>query len=342
MIQPTDLMYVGGASLTLSILLVALVRSNARPLGLVDPVTPRSSHDVPVPRGGGVGFIVPLILAVAIAPADSPARTILSTLAITIVAVLGWWDDRASLPIAPRLVGQLASGIAVAAMAVGLSGEYGSVPSGLVFLWWVFWTMSCVNVVNFLDGIDGLVAGQGLVFAAFAVVAAPEPSVTVPAVALSGGLLGFLAFNRPPARVFMGDVGSAALGVGFVVIGLEASRVRGWTVIHAFLPLAPMFVDEVLTMARRLSGGERLWRPHRTHVYQIAARVAGHGPVSAAYAALSMGGAMVALSWPHSTAAFAVAATTYIILTALILWVVRGASHGAIDRARSTDRDASS
>jgi Fuc2NAc and GlcNAc transferase len=338
-VTPVGLIYVAGVALVVSVLLVTLVRRHATQLGMMDPVTPRSSHTVPVPRGGGIGFVVPLTVAVAVVPGDSPGRSLAAALTLAFVAVLGWQDDRRSLPIGPRLAGQVAAGLVVAALTVGagVGGVGPATPAAMAVVWWVFWTVSCVNVVNFLDGIDGLVAGQGLVFAAFAVASSFDPEVTIPAIALAGGLLGFLAYNRPPARVFMGDVGSAALGIAFVVIGTRTMEVRGWTAIHAFLPLAPMFVDELMTMGRRVREGNRLWRPHRTHTYQIAARVVGHGPVSAGYAALSLAGGWVALTWPRPGLVFAVAATVYVALTALTLAVVHRAARTSLDRVRPPD-----
>ncbi len=147
---------------------------------------------------------------------------------------------------------------------------------GLLWVWWV-------NLFNFMDGIDGLagseaaaIAGGLLLFAALG--SGTDPAVAVLAAAVLGAALGFLSWNWSPARVFLGDVGSIPLGylTGFLLIGLA---LRGYWKIALILPLY-FLADATITLLRRLTQGERVWRPHRQHYYQQAVRRGlGHAAV---------------------------------------------------------------
>lgn len=293
---------------------VEVVRRYALSSGLMDVPNRRSSHEVPTPRGGGVGIVLPVLSILAVAGwlrEPDPTSSYVGGLAVLLTAVVGWLDDRSTLPILPRLAVHVAAGALVAFLVMRQS------PSGLLWIsggmaaagLWAFWTVSAINVVNFMDGTDGLVGVQAVVYAGFcAVVLHGSPAASV-AHALLGASAGFLLFNWPPARIFMGDVGSGALGVVFVLLGLYTVRRLEWTVVHAFFPLMPMFVDELLTLIRRLADGEKPWKAHRRHVYQVLVREGWpHGRVALLYGFLAAVCAGYVLLVPDADTAFAVGA----------------------------------
>src|SRR5574337_928508 len=198
--------------------------------GLLDLPGQRRSHEVPTPRGGGIGIVVAMLACLAgvgwSLRAVSPSPGLLGGLcvALALVALAGWWDDHRSLPIWPRLGIQ---GLAVALFSLCLL-------TGGPAWWWLplllvggVWS---INLHNFMDGIDGLLAqqtifvGSGLASLAWA---AGQPALSLLAACLATSALGFWCFNRPPARIFMGDVGSGS--VGLLIFALIASiSISGW------------------------------------------------------------------------------------------------------------------
>lgn len=276
---------------------VGLVRRYALARAILDHPNQRSSHRAPTPRGGGLGMVGTfLVLALAMPGWWSQLWTV--CLGVAGVAAVGWWDDRGHVPVRLRLGVHLLA----AATLLPLALLPGPVPSWMgmaAALWWVFWGISAINVVNFMDGIDGLVASQMLLFglhlalgAAGAVPGSPEAIVEPSSgLAWGWGLLlaavtaGFLVWNRPPARIFMGDVGSGTLGLLSVAGGLLLMREVGVALVPAFLPLAPLFLDATWTLVRRWRRGERVWEAHRSHLYQRLANGGwGHGRVTMLYA----------------------------------------------------------
>jgi UDP-N-acetylmuramyl pentapeptide phosphotransferase/UDP-N-acetylglucosamine-1-phosphate transferase len=142
-----------------------------------------------------------------------------------------------------------------------------------------------VNVWNFMDGIDGLAASQAVLVAlAYGALAHPGPAAWL-AIALAASCLGFLPFNVPRARIFLGDVGSGALG--YLVAALVAWTVflphGGWRMVTMLLPLSAFLIDASLTLLMRMLQRQRWWLPHTEHAYQHWARGQGHGLVTLAY-----------------------------------------------------------
>jgi UDP-N-acetylmuramyl pentapeptide phosphotransferase/UDP-N-acetylglucosamine-1-phosphate transferase len=161
-----------------------------------------------------------------------------------------------------------------------MGGDWGTATaSGLLAL-------ILVNVWNFMDGIDGLAASQAVLVAmAYGALAQLGSPAWWLAVALAGSCLGFLPYNVPRARIFLGDVGSGALG--YLVATLVACAVflphGGWRVPTMLLPLAAFLIDASLTLLMRVCKGQRWWLPHTEHAYQHWARRRGHGLVTLAY-----------------------------------------------------------
>lgn len=263
-----------------SLLLVGLWRALALRRAWLDHPNARSSHHRPTPTGAGVALLAALLLA-ALPAAGAADRRLLAAFApgAVLLAAVGLLDDRRGLPIGLRLAAQAAATAWLLwALAVPLPWWPVLLPA---VLWWI-------NLYNFMDGIDGIAAGEALAVAAAALILGAAGLPAPPAVlgAAAGAAAGFLYWNRPPARVFMGDAGSAPLGLLFAAPAIDAfpdpAALAAWLI----LPGA-FVVDASATLAMRALAGEPVHRPHRSHAYQIAARRWGHGPVSLAYAALT-------------------------------------------------------
>lgn len=294
-----------GATLA-SVTIVGTVRWVGRARGWLDVPNERSSHRRPTPTAGGIGIVVPFLLALALLPQALPARAIaVCVAALAAVAAIGLVDDLVGLGAAPRLAVHALAGLAIAGSAGTAVTDASGWAVGAAVAGWMFATVASINVVNFMDGIDGLIGTTALVFGLFCAIAiGPGDPLAGGALALAGASLGFLVLNRPPATIFMGDVGSGALGAAFIVLGLLTIAARGWSAFHAFLPLAPLVLDEMLTMAGRLARGENVFRAHRSHVYQVLVAAGwSHGRVTAMYGSASALLGVAALSAPHPTPA---------------------------------------
>ena len=273
--------------------LTGLLRRVLLRLEVLDRPNHRSSHRAPVPRGGGLA-VVASVVALAAAPALWPGlgAPLLPWpwLALALaLALLSFRDDRTPLPVSVRLLAHVA---AVAAALPALA-DIGSVTQGLLPVWadlalaglaWV----AFLNFFNFMDGIDGMAAVEttaiGLGAALIGLAAGGV---------MAGAALGFLVWNRHPARIFLGDAGSVPLGflLGGVLLALAAN---GQWAAALILP-AYYLGDAGLTMARRLLRGERIWEAHRSHFYQRAAQaLASHAPVVRAVALANL--ALIALA----------------------------------------------
>jgi UDP-N-acetylmuramyl pentapeptide phosphotransferase/UDP-N-acetylglucosamine-1-phosphate transferase len=254
----------------------ALARPNAR-----------SSHKVPTPQGGGIAVVTATLAVSALGLAATGALpaglwTVLS--AAVFLGVVGAFDDLRPIAVAPRLFLQLAAAVA---MLAALPAELRIVEAAP---WWleralllvgVLWF---VNLTNFMDGLDWMtVAGIGPLLAALTIVGVCgglPAQATIVAGALGGALLGFAPFNRPVARLFLGDVGS--LPIGLLVAWLLITLASRHFAAALLLPLYYL-ADATVTLLRRLARGEQFWIAHRFHFYQRATdngfpvlAVAGH------------------------------------------------------------------
>jgi UDP-N-acetylmuramyl pentapeptide phosphotransferase/UDP-N-acetylglucosamine-1-phosphate transferase len=278
-----------------ALVLVGLVRRLALRHGVLDHPTQRSSHAIATPRGGGLGLVL-AVLGVSAWRATHPVRwtLLLLLVAAAAIALVGWLDDRRGLSVRARLVVHVMAGAAVGAMAAASPSS--AAVAFLLFAGWTFWTVSSINLVNFMDGINGLVASQ---IAVFAVSLASFPDhgnvAAIVAMSVAGACLGFLPWNFPHARIFLGDVGSGALGFLVPMLALLALQEQGIDVVRAHLPLLPLFGDATWTIFRRWRNGERLTAPHRSHLYQrLANDGLGHTPVTVMYTVAAVCGALAA------------------------------------------------
>jgi UDP-N-acetylmuramyl pentapeptide phosphotransferase/UDP-N-acetylglucosamine-1-phosphate transferase len=284
----TGVLVLAGTALA-SALIVRAVRDFAHRRALLDLPNDRSSHDVPKPRLGGIGVVVPVLgVGVGLVVLGQAPPALLVPLAATgLVAVLGVVDDLRPLPARVRFGVQvvLASAVVAASWnrlpaAAGALGAY--LPAPILAVLAVVWITWLTNLYNFMDGIDGL-AGAQAVIASLGLAAVAASAAAGPAgwllLALAGASAGFLAFNFPPSSIFLGDVGSTAMGflVGVVPLLPGAGTVP---IEPVALALSLFVLDATWTLLRRVARGERWYTPHRTHLYQRpVVKGAGHRSV---------------------------------------------------------------
>lgn len=286
-----------GTSAALCWVLVFLVRRYALRRNIVDYPNARSSHTTPTPSAGGAGFVAAVLVAFATAEGSAlfEWRTATAIGGMLLIACVGWLDDRYSLGVKPRLAAHLAGVGAMLPLAL-LPTPVPAFMGISALLWWIVWGTTSINVVNFMDGIDGLVAAQILVFGTHLLLAAaPNGAAFHMGGALAGAALAFLWWNWVPAKIFMGDAGSGALGLAMALGGLLVLREGQVGIVKAYLPLYPLFLDATVTLIRRAARGERLTHAHRSHLYQqLANGSMGHARVSLLYAAAALVGLAVA------------------------------------------------
>jgi UDP-N-acetylmuramyl pentapeptide phosphotransferase/UDP-N-acetylglucosamine-1-phosphate transferase len=286
---------------------------------ILDCPNERSSHQVPIPRGGGIAVIGSTLLAWAVfARTESmPSGVFGIVLGAVLLAAVSWFDDLRGLSPIVRLLAQAAA-VAVGILVLpGPRDLFYLAAIGLVWIWWI-------NLFNFMDGIDGLAGteaaaiGAGLLLFA-GVGAGADPALRTLAAAVTGAAIGFLVWNWSPARIFLGDIGSVPLGyvLGFLLLDLAA---RGRWTIAVILPLY-FLADATITLVRRLLRGERVWQAHREHFYQHAVRRGlGHAAVVKRVIVADL--VLIGCGWAaengwSATALAASAATVAILLTAL-------------------------
>lgn len=300
---PAQLVYFTIVFVT-AVLFVGVVRRLAIAAGVMDHPTHRGSHHQSTPRGGGLGAIAAILLGFLWAGyATDRVRILAGVVACAVIATVGWLDDRGGLSVRIRLFAHVASGLVVGAVAVGMTPSM-NVPTLALGAAWLVWTVSSINLVNFMDGINGLVASQVAIFGASIAAFSCNSPVTFYGLAVAAGCLGFLPWNFPRARIFLGDVGSGALGFLIAVVGLIGVQDHCPNLAAAYLPLAPLFGDAIVTLVRRWRRGEKLTQAHRSHLYQrLANGGAGHTRVTLIFAAASLVGAVVAHAMTPQTSA---------------------------------------
>lgn len=179
------------------------------------------------------------------------------------LAAISFVDDRRGLPIGLRFGAHVAAAVVLAGWLS--AAPWWAVPILAVALVWM------VNLYNFMDGSDGLAGGMAVVgFGACAVGAAMggDGSLATGAAAVAAAAMGFLVFNFPPARVFMGDSGSIPLGFLAAALGLIGWSRGHWPPWFPVVAFGPFVADATVTLIRRMVRGERFWQAHRTHYYQ--------------------------------------------------------------------------
>ncbi|SFH29241.1 glycosyltransferase family 4 protein [Pseudomonas sp. NFACC45] len=281
------------ALFVLSYVLTAILRRYALSRSLLDVPNDRSSHSVSTPRGGGVAIVLTFLLALMVLfTGDLIARTTFSAMAGAgvLTAVIGFLDDHRHIAARWRLLAHFFAATwgvywlgglpPISLFGVSLElGGYGSLLAVIYLVW-------MLNLYNFMDGIDGIAAveaitvclGGGLLYWV-----SNAPDHIGSPVLLVACVAGFLCWNLPPAKIFMGDAGSGFLGLMIGMLTLQAAWISpslfwGWLIL-----LGVFIVDATFTLLCRFVRGDKIYEAHRSHAYQFASRRYGkHLPVTLA------------------------------------------------------------
>jgi len=281
-------------------ILTGIIRAYAIRASIIDIPNERSSHQHPTPRGGGLSFVITSILAFIAASAFTELSwniTLATILGGSVVALIGFWDDRGHVNAKWRLLAHFI------AAAIGLFflgpipsfdlfgstihlGLAGYILGALTIVW-------LINLSNFMDGIDGL-AGTEATMSAYGAAGLllwlNAPSTQwLPPLLFGTAVLGFLAWNFPPAKIFMGDAGSGFLGFMISILLLWNAHSAPKFLWIWLILMGVFIVDSTFTLIRRLFNQERVYEAHRSHAYQHAARQIGrHSPVTLTVAAINL------------------------------------------------------
>ncbi len=264
-------------SFLLSMCLTRMFMSPSSWLRVMDHPNERSLHTIPGPRAGGVAILVAFFVGMGMAAfflgaVISPVLLLCALL----IAVISFLDDYYSLSAALRFVIHfcaaallIVNGYDLAVLELpGLSWQWPESIALVVSCLFIVWS---INLYNFMDGMDGFAAGMAIVgFSCFALLGwqAQHQLFMMANLILVGAVSGFLLFNFPPARIFMGDTGSSTLGFFMAAFSLWASADEIFPIWIAVLVFSPFIVDASVTLIRRLLTGERVWEAHKSHFYQ--------------------------------------------------------------------------
>jgi len=272
--------------------------------GVVDVPNHRSSHSVPTPRGGGLACLTGVAVALVVAQLLSHRVPWVLIGGAVVLAAVGFADDHGGLSAFFRLAAQVAVG---AVMGHSVGGG-----------WWFLVAMLVVpvsvNGINFMDGINGITSLNIGAWGLTALVVGSSHSLVglqVIGAVTAGAALGFLPWNAPNAKLFLGDVGSYLLG-GLVSAGILLGAAQGAPISLLLAPLLLYVVDTGTVLAKRLVRGDALFEAHREHVYQRLVSDAGLPHIVVAILVVGLGVA-VTLAWAFLGIALAVAVTVTVV-----------------------------
>jgi UDP-N-acetylmuramyl pentapeptide phosphotransferase/UDP-N-acetylglucosamine-1-phosphate transferase len=264
-------------AVAISVVIIIALRPWLQRIALAKP-NARSSHSEPTPQGGGIAVIVATIVAAAGAlylfpsAASGTASLLPLFAAVIVIGAVGAADDIRPIGVAPRFLLQAFS---VALVIFALPHELRLAPFMPVVVERLLLTVGglwFVNLVNFMDGLDWMTAAEVVPITAalsiFGTLGFLRTTPTIISLALCGAMIGFAYFNRPVAKLFLGDVGSLPIGLllGWLLVQLAG---RGALAAAILLPLYYL-ADATITLVRRVIRGEKIWRAHRSHFYQRA------------------------------------------------------------------------
>ena len=320
----------------LSYVLTALMRRYAVSRELLDRPNERSSHLVATPRGGGVAIVLAFLVGLLVSWNQLSESVTLGLLFGGIgAAAVGFVDDHGHIPARWRLIAHFCCAAWILYWIdvprvewFGTTGDLGLL--GLVFA--ALYLVWMLNLYNFMDGIDGIASieavtvgvGGILVYAMAGLVITRD--LSLPAL-VGTAALGFLVWNFPPAKIFMGDAGSGFLGLMFGALSLHAAIAHPVLLWSWLVLLGVFIVDATVTLLRRLLRGDRIFEAHRSHAYQHASRDFGaHRPVTLAVAAINL---IWLIPWGLAIASGQVAGVVglviaYCPLLGLALWFKAG------------------
>lgn len=288
----------------------------------------RSLHVRATPSGGGLAVVASLLVADLlmrwVIPTGEPGSALLPHpnlfAAILLVAAVSWADDRRPLPPALRLL--VHAGAAFLITGADLTIGDGALARAASFLL-VVWS---INLFNFMDGMDGFAGGMAVIgfgaLAALGLVGGAD-DYALAALTVTGAFAGFLAWNFPPARIFLGDAGSAPLGLLAAAFSLWGIRAGIFAAPVPLLIFAPFWVDATLTLLRRLLRREKIWQAHCGHAYQRLVRAGwGHRKATLAEYTLMLICAVAAAAYQHSSAGPRLGILAGAVLVFLLSWLL--------------------
>jgi len=268
-------------SIFLSSISAILIHKFGFRIGLLDIPNERSSHTIPIPQSGGIGIWLAFILVGILF-----TKYQIFTIVAGIVGLIGLFEDRFTLSTKIRLLLQLIVSIVIVGMFLGLPQSTTAI---ILFLFWIIFVIGTTNFYNFMDGINGIAGLTGFLgfgfIAIFSFFIAKEQDIALMCIVISMACLGFLPFNFPKAKVFMGDIGSLFLGLVFASFVVKLS-----TTISAFLCIimfsCMFYADTIVTIFYRWQRGENIVKAHRKHLYQYMSNELSlpHWKVSLVYA----------------------------------------------------------
>jgi glycosyltransferase WbpL len=313
----------GLVAFLMAAVLTPLLAAWARRRNLLDIPNERSSHQVATPRIGGVAFALSLLAALWLAHVGahsvSPSAWLVVAAACGL-ALVGLIDDFRPLPALLRLAIQVGISILVAANATPPA----AIPTAVSIVVITLWTTAATNAFNFMDGIDGIGGGQAIAAGVgWLLVGRLIGSDDVALLGLLGAAApaGFLLYNWAPAKVFMGDVGSAFLGFLFAALPAVAGQARLELWVCAVLLLWPFLFDTALTLMQRIYRRENILAAHRSHLYQrLTASGLSHARVAVLYTVLAFTGVIAAVVVVSDSPGAPVIAVVIVGCSALSLW----------------------
>lgn len=305
--------------------------------GILDHPNERSSHSQSTPRGGGLSIAVCSSCAIVWFAVGRQIDLPLAAALVgggLLIAAIGFLDDRHSLPVGIRVFAHTVAAAWAVYLLDGLPpiriggqlvslGIWGNVAAVIAIVW-------VLNLFNFMDGIDGIAASEavflGAVGGALAIVFAKDFAVGYSAFVIAAATLAFLWWNWPPAKIFMGDVGSCYLGYTIAVLGVAAGRNSPVASLAWLILGGVFFADATTTLLVRLVRRQRIYAPHRDHAYQrLAVRWRSHRAVTLLVCAVNLVGLLpvAVFAFNHQQLAAPVAGITVVCLTAVV-FIVRG------------------
>lgn len=309
----------------------AIARRYALRRRMLDAPGERRSHQGEVPRGGGVGIIVGLVLIIIIL-AWRQALTIEEAVAVggglLLVGLTGWLDDHRPIPVFARMAMHLLAAGWLLWWLGGLAAIHIGVPVNLGMAGYAVAALGVVwltNLYNFMDGIDAFAAGEGMFAGTLMgvwLMLAGEHGLALLGFGIAAGCAGFLPWNLPPAKLFMGDVGSTGLGFVFAALVLRGEQTGAMASPIAMLVLGLFVFDATFTLVARVARRARWYTPHREHAYQYMVRSGlSHGRVVIRLMAVNLLVILPLVVWLHRWPGMIGPVSAGSVIAAVGLWL---------------------
>lgn len=265
-------------SLIISTILTTYLLNPRSIFYILDHPNDRSLHSIAIPRMGGLAIVSAILISFVFIYAFVESDLIFTLIVTTMVAIatLSYFDDKRGLPIKLRLSVQIICALllslgGIALREISLPGYQWVIPFWISIVISVVFIVWMINLYNFMDGMDGFAAGMAVVgFASLSILGyiAGHNLFFISSLVIATAAAGFLIFNFPPARIFMGDTGSASLGLLAGAFSLWGSKEEIYPFWISLIIFSPFILDATVTLLKRLIRGEVIWQAHKSHYYQ--------------------------------------------------------------------------